>query len=50
VTTFEAESRSDAEQPVGNDPFLRGDLIERYWTKEMGRGRATHQKAPSIRV
>ena len=34
LTTFEEGSLSEAERLVGNDPFLRADLLERYWLKE----------------
>jgi uncharacterized protein YciI len=34
LITFETGSVSEAERLVGNDPFLRADLIERHWAKE----------------
>ena len=34
LITFETDSVSEAERLVGNDPFLRADLLERFWAKE----------------
>ncbi len=34
LITFEVDSVSEAERLVADDPFLRTDLLERYWTKE----------------
>ncbi len=34
LITFEADSGAEAERLVANDPFLRGDLLERHWVKE----------------
>jgi uncharacterized protein YciI len=34
LISFEADSDAEAERVVANDPFLRGDLIERHWVKE----------------
>jgi uncharacterized protein YciI len=34
LITFEADSAADADRFVGNDPFLRDDLLERHWVKE----------------
>jgi uncharacterized protein YciI len=33
LITFEADSISEAEQLVANDPFVREDLLERRWVK-----------------
>jgi hypothetical protein len=34
LITFEADSPEDADRLVGDDPFLRADLLERHWVKE----------------
>ena len=34
LITFDADSDGEADQLTANDPFLREDLIERYWLKE----------------
>ena len=34
LITFDADSAEEADQLAANDPFRRGDLIERYWLEQ----------------